>query len=370
MTASLCAAGHTIPNRHTQDPCPDADCTGCLPAPAEPGSRTCTWHNRRTREGLHELPDLWAELGDPLTARQRDTGSDGTPALGLSDDRRNARTAIRTILVTWCRILEDDYAITLPTEEAIAATTRQLAHQASAGAMRARSDSYRHATTATDLRRNGADPTLVDHELHAAHNAARRSTTLDTDATRHRADRETGRDVIAHLAEHIDRQLERLLNSPEHAEQLLADIHGHTDDEGHHHPGILRTAWRLARPGRRAAVTVECTCGARVPLEVDPSDPTSIIRCDHCSEWGTITWWRERAAPPLDGPITASEAITWAVLERGIVLTDVQIRRWASNGLITRQGKDDKGRTLYDRDQVLAAHYHTQASGKRRRNPA
>ena len=28
------------------------------------------------------------------------------------------------------------------------------------------------------------------------------------------------------------------------------------------------------------------------------------------------------------------------------------IRRWAHNGWITRQGKDPKGRTLYDADEV------------------
>lgn len=124
-TRALCVVGHTIPGRHL-DGCPIADCPGCLPAIAADGLQVCAWHERRTRDGLRDLPGLWADLADPRRSRTTTNGptgrDNGSPML-IDDARRQARSAIRMLLVAWCITLRDDYHLREPAD-----TVRACAH--------------------------------------------------------------------------------------------------------------------------------------------------------------------------------------------------------------------------------------------------
>lgn len=259
-----CVLAHAIPGRHL-DACTEPDCPGCLPAIATTGLQVCAWHERRVRDGLRDLPGLWADLGDPRTSTRPRSGSSGEPPgspMLISDNRRAARSAIRALLVSWCLVLADDYALTTPP------------------------------------------------------------------------------DTIRGMAHHVAVQAGRLLAS-EHADQLTHDVETAT-----------REAWRLARPGARGGVTVACpSCGHRVRLRPDADQD---VRCPECGEHGDIRWWRAQLAPKVDEPMCSSELLAWLAEHHRITTTEVNLRVMANRGQITRAGRDDLGRTLWDPVEVAA----------------
>ena len=276
MTHTPCVLAHPIPGRHL-DACTDTDCRGCLPATATTGLLVCAYDERRARDGLRDAPGLYADLGDPRTSTRPRTGSSGSDSgspMLLSPERITARDNLRRFLVTWCMILEDDYALTMPAD-----TVRAMAH-------------------------------------------------------------------------HIAVQTGRLLADADHAEQLVAEMWGHTDDDGNRYEGRIAYAWRLARPGTRGGVTVACpSCGNRVRLRPDADQD---VTCTECGEHGDIRWWRAQLAPKVDEPMHSAELLTWLDEHHRIKVTDVNLRVMANRGQITRVGKDDFARTLFDPVEVAA----------------
>ena len=366
MTTTLCVTGHTVPDRH-RDGCTDPTCAACLPAHAAPGSRACAWHERQARRALAEIPALWADLRDPH--RGQASGGDrerteGAPA-PQSDARRKAASAIRACLVSWCIVLAEDCAITMPDERAIAATTHQLATDATTAATEARQSlakAQRLARAYTRDHERGtvastAAPGLLDRQQAALR---ARITELDAQADTHRTSRATDSDVIGAICEHITRQLDRLL-SGDHAERLIADLLGWTEpDDGctcpaphpHRHEGITATARRLTSSGGRQPITVPCpSCPARVRLVTDEHGD---VTCTSCGDTGDLRWWRSQLAPKTDQPMHADELAEWLESEHRIKLSLVTFRAWAMRGKITRLGRDDAGRTLYDPVEVAA----------------
>lgn len=357
---STCALDHAVPKAHL-DGCADQACGGCWPAQADQGSRLCAWHEDKIRQGLRELPGLWADLGDPSTwvggsgGRSGQSGAADGPPLPTTEPRIAARGDIKSTLVGWCKILEDDWAITLPTEDGIRATTRRLITQCAAQAGYAR----RQITADTTLIRSGdlEPPGIEIYQARIAEHQAQ-ATRMDALAAQHREDATTGADIITALCEHITRQLARILNS-EHAESLAWDLLGRTEHVTVtevvtiNHPGVVRTAWRLARPGRPdAGIRVPCpTCAAPVSIRPDHRDD---ITCRDCGETGDIRWWRTQIAPKGDEPMTGAEIIAWLAEHHRIATTESTLRTWLQRGKVTDQGTDDLGRTLYDPISVAA----------------
>ena len=118
-----CVRDHLVPRAHL-DGCQDEACDGCKVATAADGLQVCAWHERRVRDGLRDIPGLWADLGDPRRAKVAPgpRGDDGPPLL-IADDQRQARSAIRLLLVSWCKVLADDWGLTLPAD-----TVRAMSH--------------------------------------------------------------------------------------------------------------------------------------------------------------------------------------------------------------------------------------------------
>lgn len=303
--------------------CDRGDDCPCPPALAAHGSLVCGWHVDITRDRLRELPDLWAILG----ARPSGTGAGGTgePAQPISDHARDARTAMRVMLVTWCKILTEDRGSPLPDERVIAARTRAMIvglHADRDDALKA----YRHI---------GLHPSARAGGLEEANSATRR-------ADYWMDQRETGTDVIEALREHIDRHLAWLLSSV-HADQLVHDV-----------AGVWATARHIAHPAPAAAVRILCTCGRRVAVTTDKD---AVMVCPGCGEHGTLTWWRRREAPPDEnGPFTLAELPDW-LLRRGIEVTHKQVRNWADRGFITRHNFVHTP-ARYDGETVLVIAHH------------
>jgi hypothetical protein len=124
----LCVVAHTIPRAH-HDACSDPKCTGCRPALAGHNSLVCDHHDQRVRDGLRDLPDLDEQLLDPWRSKRAGTGN-GEPPAPANPDRIAIRDQIRQFCWTWCHVLADDWGITLPDRDTIAAMTHTIAVQA------------------------------------------------------------------------------------------------------------------------------------------------------------------------------------------------------------------------------------------------
>lgn len=308
--------------------CNRGDDCRCPAALAAAGSLVCGWHADVTRDRLRELPDLWAILG----ARPSGTGTGGTgePAQPISDHARDARTAMRVMLVTWCKILAEDRGSPLPDERVIARRTQLdvIRHQAD----------YRVALQAWRNHRRETGPYEARARAHLMHQA----TTASAAAERAIESRETEADIIEALREHIDRHLAWLLNSV-HADQLVHDV-----------AGVWATARHIAHPAPAAAVRILCTCGRRVAVTTDKD---AVMVCPGCGEHGTLTWWRRREAPPDEnGPFTLVELPDW-LLRHGVEVTHKQVRNWADRGIITRHNLVHTP-ARYDGETVLVIAHH------------
>lgn len=108
-----CAAGCTLPRRHTPA-CADPDtCAGCLPALAADGLLVCARCHERVLTALSlkdGLAAVWVDVEDAMTLKGRHSGARGrSVALPLDLDAADWRTAVRACLVGWMLILEEDF---------------------------------------------------------------------------------------------------------------------------------------------------------------------------------------------------------------------------------------------------------------------
>ena len=126
--SAFCVLAHVIPRAH-RDGCTDPKCAGCRPATAGHNSLVCDHHETRVRDGLRDLPDLDDALIDPWRAK-RPGSSNGERPAPASPDRIAIRDEIRLFCWTWCHVVHDNYGVTLPNQDTIAAMTHTIAVQA------------------------------------------------------------------------------------------------------------------------------------------------------------------------------------------------------------------------------------------------
>jgi hypothetical protein len=304
--------------------CADADCTGCLPTPAAPSSRVCGWHHDGTRDmltGAHRervvpsLADLYEALADaPVGARG---AGDGEDAQVIGDERRQARSAIKAMLVSWVLLLAEEAenggrGLSVPDERVIARRTGQAIQRAQDERDLAL-QAFRDASTSSDV---AQFITRHRHRRDAERHAA--------DLARLREQRQTEADVIAALADHIDRHLAWLLASA-HAAQLVHDV-----------TSAWRWSWALAGGGRRLP-TIRCSCGGLVPMalaEDEGERAVQVFTCPDCGSWGVLDWWREHEGFNEE-PMSLVDLVPWLARWHRVKVTEKQLRNWADRGDIT-----------------------------------
>jgi hypothetical protein len=81
-------------------------------------------------------------------------------------------------------------------------------------------------------------------------------------------------------------------------------------------------------------------------------------KCQKCGTEADVSWWERVMFPDVETSelVTADELVL--VLHRafgGAPVKPSTIRQWIARGVIQASGKDDKGRTLYDRGAVVYA---------------
>lgn len=142
----------------------------------------------------------------------------------------------------------------------------------------------------------------------------------------------TPADNIPALSHTVAVHAGRLLNG-EHAEQLVHDLTGSTDEDGNRTRGVAGNARAiLSSRSRTAGIRIPCpTCTE--PVRLDPD--AEIHTCTACGEWGTIGWWRTRLDVDGDRPLTLAELPHWLTARRGLVVTAHTLRHWADEGRIT-----------------------------------
>jgi hypothetical protein len=134
-------------------------------------------------------------------------------------------------------------------------------------------------------------------------------------------------DTVRAMAHHVSVQAGRLLDS-EHADQLVHDVEH-----------LYGTAWALARPSSGSTFTIECECGARVPIDTEPD---VMIRCPNrdCGEAGVLSWWIEHSAPPVDFvTIKGAPDVLWGTYR--LRVTEAMVEHWATRGKIAPSGVED-----------------------------
>ncbi|MGN9802050.1 hypothetical protein [Micromonospora sp. L32] len=117
----LCIADHCgIPHQHIAD-CPNPDvCRGCLPRPAADGLRLCEVDVRRMAEDARTAAVLHEDLALTLIRRGRGGervagSSSGAPV--PDDEVMEARQAIRSTLVSLCRLVLEERGIGQPADD-------------------------------------------------------------------------------------------------------------------------------------------------------------------------------------------------------------------------------------------------------------
>lgn len=101
------------------------------------------------------------------------------------------------------------------------------------------------------------------------------------------------------------------------------------------------------------------TCGGDVRYRhvYDERDGEAMATCSRCGDSANVTWWERRMFddPELRRTLTVDDVITLYHRQYGEVVKAVTVRQWLNRGIIEPSGKDDKGRTLFDRDAVTYA---------------
>jgi len=86
----------------------------------------------------------------------------------------------------------------------------------------------------------------------------------------------------------------------------------------------------------------------------DPDARVSFIVCPVCGHEDTLSWWLSKTIPEGADLAPAESVIAFVSLRTAEVLTHAQLRQWATRGFVKRHGRDEKGRTLYSSNAVLA----------------
>lgn len=328
-TTTRCVRGCTVPAAHGPA-CEEPECSGCLPRLAEVGLVVCRRCESTARTTLRDLPGLWADLAlrASTSGISRYGGAGSDPAQPIGDEPRQARTWIRGVLVEWAQTVAAGRDVTVPREDDVAAGTRRVVAHHRGLAAQARTLAYLCSQPAVD----GTPPDPAG--VRAARAEEKRHLQAAAVA---QEDRETGRDVLVALADHIDRHLAWLL-AGEHAEQLLHDL-----------AAVQAEARRWANRARPDRLRILCSCGDRVPVDTD-----QIMECRGCGRWGVLSWWIEHAAPETPDTMRLSALPEW-LLTRGIVVTIRQLRRLADDERITPVDGGGSGRRrLFDPLAVAA----------------
>lgn len=352
-----CGAGCTQPDRHLSDcPCADpqhehgeyladqelgwatcSDCTGCLPRLAAPGLQVCPGCENDARRALTELPDLWVDLAERprLAGVSRAPTGEDEPAAPANDDQIAERSVIKSILVTWCKVLEEDHAIGVPDERAIAATTRHLAAW--------HSDQARQTRDAANLLDMPTAGPLY-RDAHGASALRREAATRAAAAAAVRDDRETGRDLLRAICEHLARHSGTLLAGP-HAAKYTADLRDARHD-----------ARRRAYAGRPAGIRLPCPeCGHRTRVTREQES----MSCPACGAFAAITAWSGDTAAPPASPALEEDITAWMLASHRMDVKGPRIRQWASRGKLESVVRDD-GRVGYDALVVCDLAYRMQ----------
>jgi hypothetical protein len=292
VTATLtCVRGCVSRGRHL-DNCADESCWGCLPRLAATGLQVCGGCERKVREWTVELPLLYVDLLRPTrtTASLNERVDAEISRPALISDRcRLERDSIRACLVTWMMILIEEREMSAP------------------------------------------------------------------------------EDTIRAMADRLRVHAGWLLSSWEHADQLVHDLEA-----------SVITARRAAYPSRPDSHPL-----GKCPVELDdgvlcgeivrarPSD--EYATCRKCGTEAVIEWWQRviHAAADDAEAVTAAEAASMLSWMYKKIVTEAAIRQWAvrsqrerekkqSDGrdvsalpVVTRAGRDDRGRMLYVRADLL-----------------
>lgn len=122
----LCIAPGCTSRGYHLDGCTDPQCAGCSPRLAADGLNLC----RSDRDWLSRNAVRSAALYDELATQLVASGgpgerTSGTPSRGatLNERAADARTTIRAVLASWCRLVAEERGIALPddTPQAMAA---------------------------------------------------------------------------------------------------------------------------------------------------------------------------------------------------------------------------------------------------------
>lgn len=125
---------------------------------------------------------------------------------------------------------------------------------------------------------------------------------------------------------------------------------------------IARDVRKIARPERREWVSLgECpvtlarngeqvVCGTEVRAYPD----TDFVRCPGCGTEDTRDWWRSKVIGTRPRLVTAVQLVDVLILDVRVSVDVATVRQWVKRGKVTKAGKDERGRTLYDWAQVIA----------------
>ena len=113
----LCTAPRCTSRGYHLPDCRDGECGGCQPRLAADGLNLCRSH----RDWLERDPVQAADLYDELALALSGTGTSGektsgTPDRGstINDRAADARSTIRAVLSSWCRLVAEERGIGLP----------------------------------------------------------------------------------------------------------------------------------------------------------------------------------------------------------------------------------------------------------------
>lgn len=144
-------------------------------------------------------------------------------------------------------------------------------------------------------------------------------------------------DTVTWMTAKVRTAADRLLAHPEHADQLVADLCGWSEDDGRRHLGLIGEGRKLAFRGRGARQRIRCSCGSWVAV-----DPTEFMTCPGCGEQGVLDWWRQREVGEDPAPMTLRDLSLWLALHHGRNVPERTLRGMADRGAIVpvqRQGE-------------------------------
>ncbi|MFG3639098.1 hypothetical protein ACGF3C_02340 [Micromonospora sp. NPDC047762] len=306
----LCLADHCrIVGQHGDD-CPGGDCRGCLPRRAADGLRLCEVDTRRLAEDARTAAVLYDDLGLVLIRRgrggERVAGSNsGAPI--PDEDVMEARDAIYATLTSIVRVIAEERGIAIPWEW----RTETLPDGFIGPPRRIRVGvGYSSALSAY----------IAKHAVWlAAHPAA----------DEHARDL---RDIAS------DPRTRRLAYPSSTDRLYIGDC-----------PLIVRDL-----------DGVESVCGTRLYQYAEQQ----LIGCTGCGTDETVEWWQRRLVGDAVKLVDAYAAAADLALRYARPVDPALIRKWASleqrkadrnetyQPRVTRHGRDEKQRTLYDVDEL------------------